>query len=81
MFVKDQEMTRYKLAPHITLGKLEDSLIGLKRKLSPKLKVTELLNLFKKFLIISRKIMGFSIKELEENFEVESDQLKHVLEF
>ncbi|WAT82377.1 TOMM precursor leader peptide-binding protein [Bacillus safensis] len=81
MFVKDQEMTRYKLAPHITLGKLEDSLIGLKAQTVTKIEGDGIIDFIQEISDYLTEDNGVSIKELEENFEVESDQLKHVLEF
>ncbi|MED1459585.1 TOMM precursor leader peptide-binding protein [Bacillus safensis] len=81
MFVKDQEMKRYKLAPHITLGKLEDSLIGLKAQTVTKIEGDGIIEFIQEISDYLMEDNGVSIKELEENFEVESDQLKHVLEF
>lgn len=81
MFVKEQESTRYKLAPHVTLGKLEDSLIGLKAQTVTKIEGEGIIEFIQEISNHLTKDNGVSIKELEENFEIESDQLKHVLEF
>ncbi|MES9749137.1 TOMM precursor leader peptide-binding protein, partial [Bacillus safensis] len=69
------------LAPHITLGKLEDSLIGLKAQTVTKIEGDGIIEFIQEISNYLTEDNGVSIKELEENFEVESDQLKHVLEF
>lgn len=62
MFVKDQEMTRYKLAPHITLGKLEDSLIGLKAQTVTKIEGDGIIEFIQEISNYLTKIMGFRLK-------------------
>ncbi|MES9729779.1 TOMM precursor leader peptide-binding protein, partial [Bacillus safensis] len=63
------------------LGKLEDSLIGLKAQTVTKIEGDGIIEFIQEISNYLTEDNGVSIKELEENFEVESDQLKHVLEF
>lgn len=81
MLVQEQKTTRYKLAPHITLGNLEGSLIGFKAQSITKIDgegIVEFIKGISEYLVRDN---GVSIAELEQNFHVESDQLENVLEF
>ncbi|PGS14085.1 cyclodehydratase [Bacillus cereus] len=76
-----QKTARYKLAPHITLGNLQGSLVGFKGQSITKIDgegVVEFIEGISEYLIRDN---GVSIEELEENFDIESAQLKNVLEF
>lgn len=84
MSVKDgtiQENTRYKLAPHVTIGSLQGSLIGFKAQSLTKIEGEGIVNFIQnigKYLVRDN---GVSIKELKELFYADSDQLKNVFEF
>lgn len=76
-----KKSTRYKLAPHVTIGTLKGSLIGLKAQSITKIDgngVIEFIESVSEFLVREN---GVSIEELEKKFDVEEGQLVNVFEF
>lgn len=81
MSFQEQKVMRYKLSPHVTLGNLKGSLIGLKANAITKIDgdgIIEFMEEISEYLI---RDQGVSIKELEENFKVDGGQLVNVFDF
>lgn len=76
-----QTIVRFKLAPHITLGELQGSLLSFKAQSITKVDgegIVEFFEAISEYLVCEN---GVSIEELHQRFNLEKDQLRNVFDF